>query len=164
MVKRIEDVNSMGKNRVLYSILSLTLILGGILIPLVTAEKTDSITLGPSMTGTLVQNLDSGNSFTGRLSVSGGDDYDVKFWVTGPSGQTILDKGTVILETSFEFTTEQSGAYTFHFDNSDSSADSKDVTMSYTVEKVSNLNLWIGSLVFILFLAGGLLLRTHKVT
>lgn len=156
----------MEKTKIFYSILSLSLILCGTLIPSVTAEKTDSITLGPSMSGKLTQNLNSGYKFTCKLTISGENDNDIKFWVTDPSGQTILDEGTVSQETVFEFTTEQSGAYTFNFDNSLSSAGSKVVTMSYDVEAVSIFdsvsNLWIGLFVVIVLVAIGLFVRARR--
>ena len=144
--------------------LLLSLIFSGVLIPSVIAVKTDSITVGPSMVGTLIQNLNDGYKFTGNLSIRG--DNEIKFWVTDPSGQTILNLGIVSQEASFEFTTQQKGAYTYNFDNNFSSSTSKTVTMTYNIEAVSSFfsssNLQIGVLVVIVISGVVLFMRARS--
>jgi len=82
---------------------------------------------------TLTINLSSGDKFTGSISISGGSGNDIDFSVTDPQGTTILDLGRVSQGRSFEFTAQQSGAYTFHLDNSFSILSSKTVSLSYDI-------------------------------
>ncbi len=80
-----------------------------------------------------VINLDSGDSFSGSLSISGGSGNDIDFSITDPQGTTIVGLGRVSQGRTFDFTADQSGAYTFHLDNTFSVFSSKTVSMSYDV-------------------------------
>jgi hypothetical protein len=104
----------------------------------------------------MTSNLNSGNVFKGALSITGGDNNDIEFWVTDPEGRTILDLGRVSQGTSFDFTASKNGAYTFHFDNRFSIVSSKVVTFSFTVESPSLVSSYsyilVGLLVMVLIL------------
>jgi hypothetical protein len=93
-------------------------------------------------------NLDELDKFTGSIAITGGSGDDVDFYVTDPHGSRIVDLGRVSQGTSFDFTAQDSGAYTLHFDNSFSLFSSKVVTLSYDIENPilpngDNFVLWI---------------------
>lgn len=122
------------------------------------ASETKTINVGAGYLGTLAFNLDSGQTLSGSISISGGSGNDVNFYATNPQGATILNSGRVSGGTSFSLTAESSGAYTLHFDNSFSIFSSKTVTVSYDVKSPSiintggidtNLLLMIGAVVLI---------------
>jgi hypothetical protein len=81
---------------------------------------------------TLTYNLDSGQAFSGSLSITGGGN-DIDFWVTNPEGTTILGLGRITQGKSFEFTAQKNGAYVLHFDNSFSWFTAKTVTLTYSI-------------------------------
>jgi hypothetical protein len=84
----------------------------------VKASSVESVEVSPLTEQMLVFNLQTGQKFTGSLSISGSSGNDINFWITDPQGTTILNLGTVSQGTSFDFTPQASGAYTFYFDNS----------------------------------------------
>lgn len=98
------------------------------------AAEVETITVEPSHYKLLIFNLNPGDKFSGSLSITGGANDDIDFWITGPSGGTVLNLGRVYEGTSFEFTANEKGAYTLHFDNTMSLISSKIVTLSYTIE------------------------------
>lgn len=112
------------------------------------ATETVSKTIEAGYTGSLIFNLDDGDKFSGSLSISGGSGNDINFWVTDPSGNTIVNSGRVSQGTSFEFTAQRNGAYTLHLDNGFSVFSSKIVSLSYDVESPilpnpSNSLVWV---------------------
>ncbi len=80
-------------------------------------------------------NLDKSDELSGSISVTGGSGNDLNFWITDPSGGTILDKGRVSQGTSFSLTADISGGHTLHFDNSFSAFSSKLVTLTFDIKK-----------------------------
>jgi len=99
----------------------------------VKASQVDSVSVSPGYTNTLTYNLNSGQTFSGSISISGGSGNDVNFWITNPQGATLVNSGKVSGGTSFVFTAESSGAYTLHFDNSFSLFSSKTVQLTYDI-------------------------------
>ena len=77
--------------------------------------------------------MNNGVKLTGSLAISGGSGNDIDFWVTDPLGATILNLGRVHQGATFEFTSQKSGAYTFHFGNTFSLLSSKTVNLTYDV-------------------------------
>jgi ribosomal protein L40E len=81
------------------------------------ASEVQTVTIDPLSQTTLTFNLNEGQKFSGSLSITGGSDNDINFWITDPFGNRIVDSGRVSGGRSFEFTTIGDGAYTLHFDN-----------------------------------------------
>jgi preprotein translocase subunit SecG len=104
---------------------------------LVNASQVSSINVDAGYSNTLTYNLDSGQRFSGSISISGGSGNDVNFWVTNPQGAKIVNSGRVSGGTSFDFTAQSSGAYTLHFDNAFSIFSSKSVQLTYDVTSPS---------------------------
>lgn len=121
------------------AILSLT-----VAFSLANASSVETVQVGPLSQQTLIFNLDSGQKFSGSLSISGGSGNDIDFWVTDPTGTTILNLGRVSQGTSFDFTAQASGAYTFYFDNSFSLLTTKTVSLTYDIglPSVLGIDFW----------------------
>jgi hypothetical protein len=100
---------------------------------LVSASNVEVVQVSPLTERMLIFNLIGGLQFSGLLSISGGSGNDIDFWITDPQGTKILDLGRVSVGRSFEFTTQASGAYTFHFSNTFSWFISKTVSLTYNV-------------------------------
>ncbi len=129
-------------------VITAIVLLLSITILYVSASETEVLTVGPYTERILIINLDENCQFVGSLSISGGDD-DINFWVTNPTGDTIVNLSRVSQEATFEFTAQQTGDYTLHFDNSFSFQSSKTVTLSYDATKPSLFN----NPIFILLIA-----------
>jgi ribosomal protein L40E/uncharacterized membrane protein len=97
------------------------------------ASQVETSNVSPGSATTLTFNLQSGQTFSGSLSITGGSGNDINFHVTNPQGATIVNSGRVSGGTSFSFTAESAGAYTLHFDNSFSLFSSKIVVTTYDV-------------------------------
>ncbi|MCR3907037.1 MAG: emp24/gp25L/p24 family protein [Tenericutes bacterium] len=110
---------------------TLSLCIFSIMIATVLAEQVKVINVNPMTTNTLTFNLDKTQKVTGSLSISGGSGNDINFWITNPIGTTIVNLGRVTQGGQFEFTADQNGAYTMHFDNSFSIFSAKIVNLSY---------------------------------
>lgn len=67
----------------------------------------------------------------GRISVIGGSDDDIDFYITDPDGEAVVSKERVGVKDFF-FTASKEGTYQLHFDNS-FSTDRKTVTFNYDV-------------------------------
>lgn len=65
-----------------------------------------------------MKEINSRDKFTSSLSISSGTSNDIDLWITDPLGNTIVNLGRISQGTTFEFTAQKSGVYTFHFDNS----------------------------------------------
>jgi len=104
-----------------------------IMVSCVDATQVETTQVEPLTKRMLVFDLDDGDKVTGLLSISGGLDNDIDFWVTNPQGTTIVNLGRVNQGASFNFTVHQSGAYTFHFDNTFSLISSKTVSLTFDV-------------------------------
>jgi len=61
-------------------------------------------------------NLNKGDDVTGSFSIGGGD-QDLYFWITDPSGNSILNKQIVTVGGDFTFTAKRDGGHTLHFEN-----------------------------------------------
>jgi protein ERP2 len=68
---------------------------------------------------------------SGRISVIGGSNDDIDFYITDPDGEAIMQKERVSVK-DFRFTASKEGTYKLHFDNS-FSTDRKTVTFNYDV-------------------------------
>jgi len=101
---------------------------------------------------TLTYNLNSGQTFSGSLSITGGGN-GIDFWVTDPEGTTILGLGRVAQGRSFEFTAQKNGAYILHFDNSFSWFTAKTVTLTYEIGSPAVFGLDPFALIIILAVA-----------
>lgn len=99
------------------------------------ASQVETLQVAPLTERMLIFNLSEGDKFSGSLSISGGADNDIDFWITDPNGNTIVNLGRIRQGTTFEFTAQKSGAYTFHFGNSFSWFSSKTVSLSYDIER-----------------------------
>jgi len=111
-----------------------------IMILCVSASEVETLQIDPLTKRMLIFNLAEGDKFSGSLSISGGANNDIDFWITDPYGNTIVNLGRISQGTTFEFTTQKSGAYTFHFDNSFSLISSKTVSLSYDIQFASPIN------------------------
>lgn len=121
------------KSKLVYSVAATIILCVIITFSSVKASQVDSVSVSQMSTNILTYNLDSGQTFSGSISISGGSGNDVNFWVTNPQGATLVNSGKVSGGTSFEFTAESSGAYTLHFDNSFSLLSSKTVQLTYDI-------------------------------
>jgi len=81
----------------------------------------------------LIVSLDAGENFSGSISISGGANNDIDFWITDPHGSVVLNLGRVKQGTSFQFYAQESGAYTLHFGNTFSWFSTKTVSLSFDV-------------------------------
>lgn len=69
---------------------------------------------------------------SGSISISGGLNNDIGFYITNPTGAQIYNAGRVSGGTTFSISADTAGAYTLHFDNTLSPSE-KLVTVSYDV-------------------------------
>jgi hypothetical protein len=106
----------------------------------VSATEIETLQIDPLTKRMLIFNLSEGDRFSGSLSISGGTNNDINFWITDPNGNIIVNLGRISQGTTFEFTAKKSGAYTFHFDNSFSLFSSKTVSLSYDIQFASPIN------------------------
>ena len=60
--------------------------------------------------------------------------------------------------TTFEFTAQESGAYTFHFDNTFSLISSKTVTLSYDISRPSPLGIDMPTIIGVLLIGIGIII------
>ncbi|MFQ6086813.1 MAG: emp24/gp25L/p24 family protein [Candidatus Bathyarchaeia archaeon] len=68
---------------------------------------------------------------SGSISVIGGSNNDIDFYITDPDGEAVVPKERVGVK-DFRFTASKEGTYELHFDNS-FSTDRKTVTFNYDV-------------------------------
>lgn len=137
--------------------LGITLILLSVVAFSVKASSVESVEVSPLTQQMLVFNLQTGQKFTGSLSISGGSGNDINFWITDPQGATILNLGRVSQGTSFDFTAQSSGAYTLYFDNSFSLLSSKTVSVTYDIGLPSVLGIDFGQFLIIIVVIVALL-------
>ncbi len=139
----------MNKKSSLALIIILSLTIPIVAVSFVNASQVQSTQVPAASSQTWTFNLDSGDKFTGSLSISGGSGNDIDFSVTDPKGTTILGFGRVSQGRSFEFTATQSGAYTLHLGNTFSFFSSKTVSITYDITRPL-LNTGIGDNSFLL--------------
>ena len=112
-------------------LISIILILFLIVSPFIAyAIQTRTIQIDALSKSYLIVNLTKGQSFSGSLSIEGGS--DMHFYVTDPSGETVLGLFEVSNGREFIFTAEKDGVYRLTFDNSISSINQKIVNFSYS--------------------------------
>jgi len=104
-------------------------------VSFVYASQVKTVQVGALQEQMIAFNLGNGDKFSGSLSITGGGGNDIDFSVTDPQGTTIVGLGRVSQGRSFEFTAQQSGAYTLHFDNDFSIFSSKTITLSYDITR-----------------------------
>jgi hypothetical protein len=121
------------KNKLLLTLGITAILLSVVAFSFVKASSVETVQVSPLSWKSLIFNLNTGQKFTGSLSISGGSGNDVNFRITDPQGTTILDLGRVSQGKSFDFTAQASGAYTFYFDNTFSLLSTKTVSLTYDV-------------------------------
>ena len=99
------------------------------------AQGVETLLIPPGVEKVIAMALENGDRVKGSISISGGPDNDINFWVIDPAGETILNLGRVGHYKDFEFQATQSGDYVLHFDNSFSISHSKAVTLTYHAER-----------------------------
>ena len=92
-----------------------------ITISLVTVLNVEAAVVDNFVVDTLVDqtyffNLNTGDDVTGSFSIEGGD-QDLYFWITDPSGNSILNKQIVTVGEDFTFTAKRDGGHALHFEN-----------------------------------------------
>ena len=100
-------------------------------ITLTNAANVETINVNPMGMTSFTINLDVGQNFSGSMSILGGSNNDINFYVRNPVGNTIIDLGRVSQGDTFEFTAEMNGAYILYFENNLSTFSSKTVTLTY---------------------------------
>ena len=131
-----------------------TVLLLTIVISCANATKVRTVQVEPLTKRMLIFDLDKGDKISGSLSISGGANDDIDFWITNPDGNTIVNLGRISQGTSFEFTAQESGAYTFHFDNTFSWFSSKTVSLSYDISIPAPLDIgWTLIIIGVLLIA-----------
>jgi hypothetical protein len=128
----------------------MTILLVVVAISFVRASSVETVQVGALSEQTLVFNLQTGQKFTGSLAISGGSGNDINFRVTDPTGATILNLGRVSVGGSFDFTAQESGAYTLYFDNSFSLLSSKTVSLTYDIGLPTVFGIDLGILLIII--------------
>jgi hypothetical protein len=146
----------------------ITILLSVVALSFVKASSVETVQVGALSEEMVTFNLDSGQKFTGSLSISGGGN-DIDFWVTDPQGTKVVDLGRVTQGKTFEFTAEASGAYTLHFSNTFSWFTGKTVYLTYDVGSptvsgidVGFLLIIIGAVAIILILLVALGVALHR--
>jgi len=135
-----------------------TVLLLTVIISCANATEVETVTVEPLTKRMLIFDLDKEYKFSGSLSISGGTNNDIDFWVTNPSGNTIVNLGRISQGTTFEITAQESGAYTFHFDNTFSLFSSKTVTLSYDISRPSPLGIAVFTILGLLLLGIGIII------
>jgi hypothetical protein len=83
----------------------------------------------------LYYGVKAGTVFNGSISTTG----DVRFWVSAPNAEEIVNLGIVDKSASFSFVAQQNGTYTMNFE--EDTSNTVTVTFSYTSNlAVSDLN------------------------
>lgn len=126
------------------------ILLSVVALSFVNASSVETVQVSPLTWQSLIFNLDTGQKFSGSLSISGGSGNDINFRITDPQGTTILDLGRVSQGKSFDFTAQASGAYTFYFDNTFSLLSTKTVSLTYGIGLPSVFGFDIGQLLIII--------------
>jgi len=115
-------------NFVIFSVFFLAL-----LIPITYAADVETFNVAAGDQNIFTLNLREGMNIEGSISVTGGSGNDIDFWIIDPTGNTILNLGRISHGTEFEFSVDQNGAYSLHFDNSFSLLSTKNVVLTYDV-------------------------------
>jgi ligand-binding SRPBCC domain-containing protein len=85
----------MSYKKVVLSLGMMAILILTVAFSLVRASSVEIVQVGALSQETLVFNLQTGQKFTGSLAISGGSGNDIDFWVTNPTGATILNLGRV---------------------------------------------------------------------
>ena len=103
------------------------------IIPFVYAEEVRTFNVDAGDEQIVTLDLNAGMKVDGSMSITGGSSNDVDFWITDPIGNKIVDLGRVSQGTEFEFTANQNGAHSLHFDNAFSVLSNKNVVLTYNI-------------------------------
>lgn len=118
--------------KLLFATFPLLLLLCVLMIGVVdAAAQTFTVSAGKKVIKTI--DLEGGDVVSGRISVVGGTDNKIKFFVTDPTGKVLL-RFEEASATNFGFTASRTGTYSLHFDNALSDSD-KTVSMNYEVQR-----------------------------
>jgi len=142
----------------------LTVFLLALLIPLAYADevKTLNVDAGHEMIFTI--NLSGGMNVKGSISVTGDSGDDIDFWISDPTGNKISGLGRVSQGTQFEFTANQDGAYSLHFDNSFSLLSTKNVIITYeaTIAGMDATQMFILTFLVVVIIVVGIVVILKK--
>ncbi len=94
--------------------------------------SSEEFTVLPLQTATISIEMHEGETLTGRIAVSGGNN-DIVVYIKDDYGNMITDLGTVDGSREFVCRPDEPGFYTIYFDNSFSAAVNKQVTLQYRV-------------------------------
>jgi len=139
----------MSKNKVVLSLGIVAILSLTVAFSLVNASSVETVQVSPLSEQMLTFNLNTGQKFTGSLAISGGGE-DINFRVVDPSGAAIVNLGRVTSGANFDFTAQESGAYTLHFDNSFSLFSTKTVSLTYDIGLPSVLGIDFGQFLIII--------------
>lgn len=103
------------------------------LIPFVYADEVKTFNVDAGYEQIFTLDLNEGMKIDGSMSITGGSGNDVDFWITDPVGNKIVDLGRVSQGTQFEFTANQDGAHSLHFDNAFSILSNKNIVLTYNI-------------------------------
>ncbi len=118
------------KNRTsILVLISLTVILGSS-FAFVNASTTRTVVIGLGKQQSVTINLQEKEIVTGSFNISNSREID--FWVRDPSGNIIVNSGTVVGNGNFEFTATNQGNYVLNFKNNDNTR-SRTVYLEYSV-------------------------------
>ena len=154
------------------AIILIIMVLGSML-SMVNASTVESILVRDGKQETLTISLQANQKIVGEFNISGSREDLIDFWVRDPTGNIILDSGTVANGENFTFTANIDGEYTLNFENNLSY--NKYIDLKYDIETIflpdllnqgSNL-IWIiiGAVVIGLALIGvgiAVLLRRNR--
>ncbi len=92
-------------------------------------SRTISVDAGEEKVESVSLKLD--DEVSGRVSVVGGSNNDIDFYITDPNGDAVVPKERISVK-DFSFSASKEGTYKLQFDNS-FSTDPKTVTFNYDV-------------------------------
>lgn len=91
------------------------------------------VVVEPGATETVRVPVQPLNRVEGEITVQGGSGNDIDFWITDPSGNTIVQAGRVSQRRSFSFISSTLGNYSLHLGNTFSLFSNKIVNYSFTI-------------------------------
>lgn len=128
---KTEKVGHIGLNTMKKYILFFLLIILLLSIETISAEDIEIISVTAGGKSTFIIDLEDGQKFWSTISINGGSENDIDFFVQNPKGITIIDLGRISQGDSFEFTAEENGSYVLNFENDFSTISSKVITLTF---------------------------------
>ncbi len=118
-----------------FAFISLVILGTSILGSMQTVLANQSLTVSHGSFSYFPIELTQGDEVKGTISVTGGSNA-INYWVTNPAGQQIISKTLIQGGTSFDFTAQDTGTFTFFFDNSIAGDSSdKSVLLAYDLKR-----------------------------